>query len=557
MFTRICTVLVVTLLTATTLAQTPQKEGTAIVAGIVTLKGEPARNVLVVLQASGTYQQNQSPRVKTDETGRFRFERIKAGRYVLGAVAPGYSAPNENMYGAQGKSITVAEGETLDTLEIPLRFGAIITGRITDSRGNPIVGEGVEVARLNDQGKPERVWLGPNGMFRATDDRGIYRIFGLPAGQYLVSMGFEQRPNSITMTSVRVLYPKTYHPGASTIADAKIVKVSEGQEATGVDITVGATKRNYDVAERLTYAESGQPVAGVEIGYGVVASGGNRVGPTANNDFKTNADGEFRLQNILPGRYVAFAEPESGDTWYSEPVRFEIGESDVEGLELKLHRGGTISGVAVIEGTTDPAVLAKLTALQFNTFVSGTDLVAPGFRNRIAPAANGSFVAKGLAPGRAVFSLGYIEALSAFTILRVERDGVPQPEGIDIGAGEQISGVRIVIGYGKAVLRGQVQVVGGVLPNSIQLRAYVRQAGSRMSLRNSDTVDARGQFRIENLPLGEYELVLSASYRGGEPPPEYEELKRLLTDFKQRVTVGDGEAVVNVPLDLSRKGGNQ
>ncbi len=557
MFKQIFTLFVVVLLTTQLKAQTPLKEGTATVAGVVTLKGEPARNVLVVLQAAEKYQQNQTPRVKTDEAGRFRFERVKAGRYTLGAVAPGYSAPSENMYGAQGKSITVAEGETLDTLEIQLRFGAVITGRVTDSRGNAIVGHGLELFRMNEHEKPERVWLGPNGMFSATDDRGIYRVFGLPEGRYLVSLGFEQRPNSITMTTVRVLYPKTYYPNATTIADAKIVKVSEGQEVTGIDISIGAARKNYDVAGRLTYSENGQPAAGVEIGYGVVASDGKRIGPTANNDFKTDANGEFRLQNILPGKYVAFADPELGDNWYSEPVRFEIGEADVEGLELKLHRSGTISGVAVIEGTADPIVLAKLTALRLNAFVSGSNLIAPTYRNKITPAANGSFTAKGIAPGRAVFSLAYNEALSAFTILRVERDGVPQSEGIEIGAGEQISGVRVVIGYGKGVIRGQVQVVGGVIPNTIQIRVYVRQPGGRMSSLNSATVDVRGQFRIENLPSGEYELVLSPSYRSEEAPSGFEEWKRLLEDFKQRVTVGEGETPVTIPLDLSRKGGNQ
>lgn len=557
MFKRIILLFAVIVAASPICAQVAQKEGTATVSGLVTLKGEPARNVTVVLQSSGAYQQNQTPRVKTDEAGRFRFEGVKAGRYVLGAVAPGYSSPSENMYGAQGKSITVAEGETLDTLEIPLRFGAVITGRVTDARGNPVVGEGIEVSRLNDQGKPQTVWLGPNGSFSATDDRGIYRLFGLPEGRYILSLGFEQRPNSITMTTRRVLYPKTYYPNAATVADAKAVKVGEGQEVTGIDITVGAVRKNYDVAGRLIWAENGQPAADVEISYGSFNNDGGRLGSWGRNNVRTNAAGEFLVQNVLLGKYAAFAEQEKGDTWYSEPVKFEIAEGDVEGLELRLHRGGTISGVAVIEGTNDPTVLSKLSALQLSTSVVGFNLTAPTFRNTVSPAANGSFTIKGLAPGRAVFSLAFNQSLNAFTLLRMEREGVPRPDGIDVGAGEQISGVRIVIGYGKYVLRGQVQIVGGTIPSTIQLRVYITQPGSRMSARNADTIDARGQFRIENLPLGEYELVLTPSFRGEEAPPGFEELKRLLENFKQRVVVGEGETTVTVPLDLSRKGGNQ
>lgn len=542
---------------AATFAQTQTKPGTATVAGIVTLKGEPARNVTVVLQASGTYQQNQTPRAKTDEAGRFRFEAVKAGRYVLGAVAPGYSAPSENMYGAQGKSITVAEGETLDTLEIPLRFGAVITGRVTDARGNPVVGEGIEVSRLNDQGKPQSVWLGPNGNFSATDDRGIYRLFGLPEGRYILSLGFEQRPNSITMTTRRVLYPKTYHPNAATVADAKIVKVGEGQEATGIDITVGAVRKNYDVAGRLTWAENGQPAANVEIGYGVISTNSNDIGPSARNDFRTNAAGEFQLQNILPGKYVAFAQPGKDDNSYSDTVRFEVGEADVEGLELKLHRGGTISGTAVIEGSNDPAVLRKLSAIQFLTRINGPNLSVPNFNNRIPVSPTGNFTIKGLAPGRAVIFLSYNESLEAFSILRIERDGVPQPDGIELGAGEQISGVRVVMGYGKGIIHGQLQVVGGTIQSSIVLRVFVRRLDTQAFQRDRSQIDSRGQFRIENLPVGEYEISLFPSAGANEAPPGLDDLKKLLEGFKHRVTVGNGETQVSLQLDLSRKGGNQ
>lgn len=557
MFKLILHLFVLALLNSQLGAQTPPKEGTATVAGLVTLKSEPARNVSVVLQASGSYDQKQTPRVKTDEAGRFRFERVKAGRYTLGAVAPGYAAPNENTYGAQGKTITVAEGETLDTLEIPLRFGAVITGRVTDARGNPVIGESIEVSLLNEQGKPQSVWLGPNGMFRATDDRGVYRIYGLPEGRYLVSMGFEQRPNSISMTTRRTFYPKTYYPNGTTTADAKIVKVSEGQEATGIDITIGVVRKNYDVTGRLTYSENGQPAADVEIGYGVISSSSNSIGPSARNNFRTNAAGEFRLQNVLPGKYVAFAEPAKGENAYSDAAHFEVADADVEGLELKLNRAGTISGTVVMEGVNDPAVLSKLSSLQFLTRVNGSSVTVPNFKNRISATPNGGFIAKGLAPGRVVFFLAYDDASSAFTFLRAERDGVPRPDGIELGSGEQISGVRLVVGYGKGVIRGQLQVVGGTIPNSIRLRIYVRYPNGQLSSGQMSLVDARGQFRIENLPLGEYEIVLSASPRSDETPPGFEELKRLLENFKQRVTVGEGETPVTMTLDLLGKGANQ
>ncbi|MGH9801457.1 MAG: carboxypeptidase regulatory-like domain-containing protein, partial [Blastocatellia bacterium] len=235
MFKQIFLLVIYLSLTAQLWAQTPPKEGTATVAGVVTLKGEPARNVSVALQPSGQYDQKLTQRIKTDEAGRFRFERVKAGRYVLGAVAPGFVAPSENQSGPQGKTINLSDSENAE-VEIAMRLGGVITGRVTDSRGNPIVGEGIQLAKLNEQGKADRLWLGPNGMFYATDDRGIYRIYGLPAGRYFVGLGFEQRPNTIAFTTARVFYPFTYYPGTSDQSQAKPVEISEGTEASGIDI---------------------------------------------------------------------------------------------------------------------------------------------------------------------------------------------------------------------------------------------------------------------------------------------------------------------------------
>ena len=71
----------------------------ATVSGRVTLKGEPARGVVALLQSEEAMRAgDRSPglRMKTDENGRFRFAGLKAGRYTLVAFAPGFVTPSEN-----------------------------------------------------------------------------------------------------------------------------------------------------------------------------------------------------------------------------------------------------------------------------------------------------------------------------------------------------------------------------------------------------------------------------------------------------------------------------
>src|SRR5215510_1733201 len=99
------------------------KVGTASVSGRVTLKSESARGVVVALQsedAMRTGDRSMGLRMRTDENGRFRFAGVKAGRYTLSAIAPGFVTPIENTFGWSAKAITLADGENVENQEIAL-----------------------------------------------------------------------------------------------------------------------------------------------------------------------------------------------------------------------------------------------------------------------------------------------------------------------------------------------------------------------------------------------------------------------------------------------------
>lgn len=538
-------------------AQTPT--ATATVAGRVTLNGAPVRGATVALQPDQVnfrLDLKAILRAQTDESGGFRFERVAAGRYILGAIAPGYVAPSDNQYGPQGKALNLSAGETTDDIEIKLKPGGVITGRVTDAQGNPVVGEGLELSQLNQQGKPERLFLGPNGNMYATDDRGIYRLFGIPAGRYLISIGFEQRPNSITITSRRVFYGRTFYPDATDEARAKIIEVSEGKETTGIDIVVGGLKKNYDVTGRVVY-EGEQPAVAANVNYGAINEQSKRVGAWGSRGEVTNAQGEFRLQNVLPGKYGAFASIENDEDVFSETTPFEISDGDVTGIEIKLRRGGSLSGSAVLEGSHDPSIAAKLTQIQLSVSLATPELAAPNTRDTAKIAANGGFRFGGLRAGKAKISIASNAQGRGFAVLGVERGGVAQRDGIDIGAGEHITGVRVMLGYGSGQVRGQLQMAGG-LPATVYLMARARRVDSGTMAGSASQIDPRGLFRIESLPPGEYEVYLSSYHRSSDPPLGYAALVEQLINIKQRVTVSnDAEASVTLTLDLNRKEGNQ
>src|SRR5262245_8508597 len=183
------------------------KPETATISGLVTLKGEPASGVTVLLLELRANPAN-APRARTDENGRFRFTGVAAGSYSISAVAPGFVSLGTTDLGRGGHALNVAEGEKVENISLDLRRGGVITGSVTDSRGRPVVEETVNLSKVDKDGKPQNYWFyNQNAEMYRTDDRGAYRIYGVPEGRYLVSVGHEQRPGSVSITSYRVFYP--------------------------------------------------------------------------------------------------------------------------------------------------------------------------------------------------------------------------------------------------------------------------------------------------------------------------------------------------------------
>jgi Carboxypeptidase regulatory-like domain len=537
------------------LAQTgAAKPGTATISGRVTLNGEPVANVVVALQNPPGRSTPPGIRVRTDGAGQFRFTSVTAGRYVLGALAPGFISPSDQPYGPQGALIAVSEGENMDGVSIELKRGGAIAGRVTDSRRHAIAEENVVLMKLDEQGRPQPFNIPMNTYFSVTDDRGYYRLFGLPAGRYLVSVGQKKQDVSNPMMR-RILYPQTFHPDVTEESKAEVIELSEGGDATGVDITVAETKRTYIVSGRIVDADTGQPVTEMAVSYTKLEDGRN--GGETTDAFRPDGNGGFQV-SLPPGRYLLFGGRSGGD-YFTDPTPVEVDDKDVGGVEIKARRGITISGVVMMEGAYDRAVLARLPSLTILAYRSSADLRRTDYRSaRINP--DGSFRINGVPPGKITFSLSGQFDANKFSILRIERGGVSQGRQIEVGAGEQPHDLRVVLVYGVAVIRGQLKIIGGAAPSEIVVHVYVKKVGDE-SVNFTSQVDASGQFIIEGLTAGEYELRLSYSQRNNpaETDPRLRQtFLQQLFQSKQTVSVGaTGVTKVTITFDLSRKEGDR
>jgi protocatechuate 3,4-dioxygenase beta subunit len=537
---------------------TETKEGTAEVSGRVTLKGEPASGIIVALDLRQKPGQNPTLRSKTDAKGIYRITRVPAGQYFINALAPGFFTPKESP-GGMGKAITIYDGEIIENINFALKPGSVITGRVTDANGHPFIGESVHLYKINEKGKPIPFFFSSEIFMSRTDDRGDYRLYGLEAGRYLVYVGGGGSGGGSKTSPNRRYYPPTFHPDATEVSKAKVIELDEGGEATGVDISMGEAKKTFQVLGRVIDADSGQPLPGLEIQLGTYRPNGRGVSGSSGAGELSGPRGEFRVEGVIPGKYAAFTASRRNAEYYSDPAPFEVIDSNVSGVEIKAKRGATISGFVMVEGTNDPAVLAKLPQIELEAYIRSDQILSQSVLSGVNM--DGSFRFAGLPPGKARILLTPKGEGHKFWMIRLERGGSLSPyEEIEIGPGEQINNFRLVVVYGDAVLHGQIKIPGMSFPEGVTCRVYARRSGGPTSLSSfKGDVDAGGKFLIKSLVPGEYELTISLSIRSN--PASIDRDRRLMeaaARFKETVTINSGaENHVTLTLNLDRQEDNR
>lgn len=539
-------------------AQTPAKDTSASISGRVTIGGKAAAGVTIVATVSNSFFDNKTvAKTASDEDGNYKITGLAGGHFTILPLAKSYLMASDGAYKEPGQSVNVAEGETIAKIDFALVRGGVVTGRITDSEGRPLIGERVNVV-LKDGVPDPGIQMGMlAGSRDQTDDRGVYRIYGLGPGSYKVSVG--QAASAAGAVTIMGMggsqYLKMFYPGVQEEAKATILEIKEGTELKEVDISVGKPPgAGYAVSGRVIDAESGNPVPDLFVAHSSVESD-QEMGRMNFSGSRSDANGKFRLEGLRPGRYAVYtlaAGQKSAS--YSEPVPFEISDGDVTGIEIKVRRGATINGVAVIENSSDPAVAAVLQTVHLYAFVEQKGLAAPSYgQSQIG--ADGSFRMEGLAPGRARISMqGFPNPPKGLTLVRTEVDGLDQQAGIEIAAGAQINGVRLLFAYGTGSIRGDVKVEGGPLPEGMQILVLVGSAsGDARRFNRAAELDGRLHFVLENIPPETYDLAVR-----GIPRTAASKQVDAVEFLRQTVRVANGvETKVSLVVDVAATKGSQ
>lgn len=379
-------------------AQRPGAISGVVVNGV---SGQPVAGAGVTIRSLGPSSTSPPlPRMITDRQGRFVFPEVPPGEYFLDATRLGYAhtrygwtAPNGSLALRDIARLTVTEGGWLGTIRVPLWQLGSIEGRVTDERGEPVVGTAVRVLSTRRVAGNEQLVAGP---IATTDDRGAYRLSDLDPGRYfVVALSVQQTVLDTTQESPsgRPLgelesggigagrgavvrgptvdgtgrhrlalsyfatppppgsgepraYAASYYPGAATPAGATPIEITYGAVRTAIDLRLVPVP-TVRISGRAEVSSGAPPPlllrlmpTGTELlGFGFEAA-----------TSVIEPDGRFTFLNVPEGSYTLIAQASVMD--------FTTGEAQIRFDDAPGFPGGGIS-VGSVPGAPGLSYLSR------------------------------------------------------------------------------------------------------------------------------------------------------------------------------------------------------
>jgi protocatechuate 3,4-dioxygenase beta subunit len=400
---------------------------------------QPIRGAAIAITGGRIGEPRQTA---TDDQGRFGVVSLPFGRVTVRADKPGYLP---TYYGSRrpglgpGTPISLRPAAPRADLTIEMPRGGVITGVVTDVSGAPA--RHVQIALMQYQTREGERVLNPLYVRgdMVTDDRGVYRIWGLLPGDYLVgALPVPARParqitradvdwaeaqassrgavssagSSAARSATRPEAPpvsdpvRVFYPGTVDISAAATISLATGEERTNADFAM----------QHVSSAIIRGTIAGVDRSSGgfpwvTISQIGVPASTTQNsitwNGSVANGPLPFTTRGLPPGRYRIMARsspapvapgaqvPPASPMWAMADV--VLNGAPVDDVTLTMQPAFTITGRVVFDGTAAPLDVTTLR-------VALTPIASPDLPQTAPPratvAADGSFLIAGVFPGR-------------------------------------------------------------------------------------------------------------------------------------------------------------
>jgi hypothetical protein len=281
----------------------------------------------------------------TDGRGEFRIANVPAGSYFAFADVPGVVSPlafvnvSELIQGSPDFSGALKFFDTFETdgkedrqITVHARRGAALSGRVIYADGDPAINVALSVMRRGEDGRLLKFLTGANVVALSalhTDDRGAFRIAGLPPGEYVVAAteaadhgdtgraradGLGGAMDGLVNQQLLV----TFYPSATSAKEATAIKLDAGDERTDVDITIperelrtvsgyvrGRRDKRAVAHARVTIVRKDDELG--QLNQGAVAA--YFQDEYAQNFTMTDEEGHWQFKEIPDGHYTVTVKP--------------------------------------------------------------------------------------------------------------------------------------------------------------------------------------------------------------------------------------------------------
>ena len=534
---------------------TPQKSRPrgSITGRVVGEDGQPlvGAQVNALTRRGGDYNGSN---VATGADGSFKLENLEAAPYTVTAYAPGHFDAAYLEY-ERGARVFYRPG---DSVSLRVVRGGVITGRVTDARGEPAAGVRVNLVRVRTlEGAPVRqVNRFMGSLERTTDDRGVYRSYGLLPGVYVVSAG-GRFSRTVYGTVGHMDEAPTFYP--STTRDAATeVTVRAGEEVAAVDVRLRGDRGHAvsGTVAGVTDAAHGEQATIINV----ISADSTEYAGQVFIYGRAETEG-FSLDELTDGDYDVVAERYlTAKNWTrigTSSRRVQIRGADVTGLKITFAPLGSLSGRVVFENppvaaeakATANAVEAKPSSTVEAKPSSAVEAKAAGAKDvcrgtaealwsgaavvarreplagqtlpasepttlEDAPDDKGEFNFRGIVAGtyRLEFKLG--EGYFVTGVRRGARPADANASVVRLAQGEQVSDLVVTAAYGAASIEGRLSFADCEACAPARVRLYlVPQERERAedALRYSEASVERkgreGEFSFDAVAPGRYILL--------------------------------------------------
>ncbi len=461
--------------------------------------GDPIKNISVTLQP--LVKGGQASNALTDFSGRFAFQNLTPGRYLIQATALGPNWVFARSDPARSHRVLALDpGRHVHDLIFRLQPGGVITGTVYDEDSQPVVGAQVQAFPAGHGNR--------SGISAAaqTNDLGGYRLFGIPAGKYYVvatgspAFGFKAPTDEV--------YLPTLYPGTSDAGQALAVEVRAGDEQRGINLDLILT-RGASVRGRVIMPAAAKSSAGAYVQ--LLPRDAPPDLPQQLTQYGSGAQdgkGNFEIHGVPPGAYNLSANWGDGKGFYHGQVPVNVGNENLEGVTVTLSPGFSLQGRV----NADPGMPLNFTQLSIYLEPMGPSGMGAGGA-RINP--DGTFVFENIFEGDyRLHVAGFPEEF----YVKSAKWGGGDALSSGFNVGREQSGGTLVIDLALDGGRVDGTVIHDQQPVPGAFVALVPDPPnrSREDLYSQTSADLLGRFSLLGLPPGDFKLF---AWEPGESVP--------------------------------------